>query len=205
MINNNCSTLNNRLDLFTIAELIPDNSRVLDLGCGDGTLLRYLRENKAVKGSGIELSQEQILECVKKGVPVIHGNLNDGLSDIKNNMFDFVILTQTLQSVQRPDKLLLEMTRIGKKVIISVINMGFYKSRLQLMFTGKMPVTKTLPHEWYNTPNIHLSTIKDFQNLTKKLNLKIIERKPLHRSIRCLAELYPNLFSPTCVFILEKN
>ncbi|MCP4177365.1 MAG: methionine biosynthesis protein MetW [bacterium] len=197
--------IDNRLDLLTIAELIPNNSRVLDLGCGDGTLLHYLRKNKNVKGSGIELSQNQILECVKKGVPVVHGNLNDGLSEIKDKMFDYVILTQTLQSVQRPDKLLLEMTRVGKKAIISVINMGFYKSRFQLMFHGKMPVTKTLPHEWYNTPNIHLSTIKDFQNLTKKLNVKIIKRKPLHKSIKFIAEIYPNLFSTTCVFILKKN
>ncbi|HJO92220.1 MAG TPA: methionine biosynthesis protein MetW [Victivallales bacterium] len=205
MIKDNCSNINNRLDLLTIAELIPDNSRVLDLGCGDGTLLHYLRENKNVKGSGIELSQNQILECVKKGVPVVHGNLNDGLYEIKDKMFDFVILTQTLQSVQRPDKLLLEMTRVGKKAIISVINMGFYKSRLQLMFHGKMPVTKTLPHAWYNTPNIHLSTIKDFQNLTKKLNLEIVKRKPLNKTMKIIAELYPNIFSTTCVFILKKN
>ncbi len=194
-----------RTDIYKIIDLIPEGSRVLDLGCGDGTLLQILFKEKNIKGTGLEYSQEKILECVKKGVPVVHGDLNDGLDEFQDNAFDFVILSRTLQSVNRPDKLISAMSRIGKKVIISFINMGFYKSRFQLMFYGRMPVTKTLPHTWYNTPNTHLATIKDFQSLCKKLNLYIISKIPLGNKINLPAQMWPNMFSPTCVFAITAN
>ena len=195
-------TENNRLDLHKIIDLIPAKARVLDLGCGDGTLLHMLIEQKKIKGTGIEYSQNKILDCVKKGVSVIHGDLNDGLDDIQDNAFDFVILSRTIQSVNRPDLLLSEMARIGRKVIISFINMGVFKSRCQLMFYGKMPITKTLPHTWYNTPNTHLATIKDFQNLCSELNLYIINKIPLGNKINFPAKIWPNMFSSTCVFAI---
>jgi methionine biosynthesis protein MetW len=195
---------NYRTDLYEIVGIIPEKASVLDLGCGDGTLLETLIKQKRVKGTGIELSQKKILECVKKGVPVVHGDLNDGLDDFRDDMFDFVILSQTLQSVNRPDLLLSEMSRIGREIIISFINMGFYKNRIQLMFCGRMPLTKTLPYVWYDTPNIHLATVKDFQGLCKKLNLKIIRKVPLGNKINFLAEVWPNMFSSTCIFTVTR-
>ena len=196
------NTINYRSDLYKIIDLIPEKARVLDLGCGDGTLLHKLIEQKKVKGTGIEVSQDKILECVKKGVSVVHDDLNDGLDEFQDNTFDFVILSRTLQSVNRPDLLLSAMARVGKKVIISFINMGFYRNRLQLMFYGKMPITKTLPYKWYNTPNTHLATIKDFQNLCADLNLKIINKIPLANRINFPAKIWPNMFSSTCVFTI---
>ena len=196
---------NHRSDLYKIMDLIPKKARILDLGCGDGTLLNLLIEQKNIKGTGIEYSQNKIIECVKKGVPVVHGNLNDGLDEFQDNTFDFVILSRTLQSVNRPDQLLSAMARIGKKVIISFINMGFFKSRCQLMFSGKMPITKTLPYTWYNTPNTHLATIKDFQYLCSELNLYIVNKIPLGNKINLPARLWPNMFSSTCVFTITAH
>ena len=191
-----------RSDLYKIIDLIPEKARVLDLGCGDGTLLNMLIEQKKIKGTGIEFSQDKILECVKKGVPVVHGDLNDGLDEFQDNTFDFVILSRTLQSVNRPDLLLAAMGRVGRKVIISFINMGFFKSRCQLMFYGKMPITKTLPHTWYNTPNTHLATIKDFQSLCSELNMYIINKIPFGNKNNFPARVWPNMFSSTCVFAI---
>jgi methionine biosynthesis protein MetW len=193
---------NFRSDLHKIIDLIPEKTRVLDLGCGDGTLLHMLIEQKKIRGTGIEYSQDEILKCVKKGVPVVHGNLNDGLDEFQDNAFDFVILTRTLQSVNRPDLLLSAMARVGRKVIISFINMGFIKSRCQLMFYGRMPVTKTLPYAWYNTPNTHLSTIKDFQRLCSEQNLYIFNKIPLGNKFNFPARIWPNMFSSTCVFAI---
>ena len=196
------SVNNSRSDLHTIIDLIPEQVSVLDLGCGDGTLLHMLKQQKYIRGTGIEYSQQKILECVKKGVSVIHGDLNDGLEEYQSNTFDYVILSRTLQSVNRPDLLLSSMARIGTKVIISFINMGFLKSRCQLMFCGKMPVTKTLPHTWYNTPNTHLATINDFHDLCEELNLYIIKKIPSGNQFNILAKVWPNMFSTTCVFTI---
>lgn len=196
---------NNRPDLQIIANLVEKNSKVIDLGCGDGSLLDYLTKAKGVSGSGIELYQDMIIECVKKGVSVIHGNLNDGLSEIKDKTFDYAILSQTLQTVHKADLLLKEMSRVGRRVLVSFINFGFYKARLQLMFTGKMPITKTLPFQWYNTPNIHLGTIKDFRALCSNLNLKIVKEIPANNILKFAAGYWPNLFANTCVFMIEEQ
>lgn len=195
----------NRPDLHIIANMVDKNSKVLDLGCGDGSLLDYLIKSKNVSGSGIELYQNMIIECVKRGVSVVHGNLNEGLPEIKDKTFDFVILSQTLQTIHNADSLLREMTRVGKKVLVSFINFGLYRARLQLMFTGKMPITKTLPHQWYNTPNIHLGTIKDFRMLCKDLNLKILKEIPANNTIKLASKYWPNLFAATCVFMIEEQ
>jgi len=189
----------NRPDLHIIAQMIDKKSKVLDLGCGDGSLLDYLIKTKNISGFGIELYQDMIIGCVKRGVSVVHGNLNEGLPEIKDKTFDFV-------TIHNADSLLKEMTRVGRKVLVSFINFGFYRARLQLMFSGKMPITKTLPHQWYNTPNIHLGTIKDFKMLCHDLNLKIIKEIPANNNTMKVASKYwPNLFAATCVFMLEEQ
>ena len=194
-----------RYDLLEISTLVERDCRVLDLGCGDGSLLAKLKDEKNIAGSGIELSQDKIIECVEKGVPVVQGDLNNGLAQFKDKVFDYIILSQTLQSVHRPDLLLEEMVRVGEKVIVSVINMGYFQLRLQLLLKGQMPETKTLPHHWYNTPNTHLSTIKDFQQLCSLLKIKIINKIPLNGKRNRFSSFYPNLFATTCVFEISGN
>ncbi len=193
-----------RPDILVIADIIPQNSRILDLGCGDGSLLELLRKEKNVYGSGIELSQAKILDCVSAGVPVVHGDLNKGLKELPDKSFDYVILSQTLQAVERPDQLLDDMMRVGKKAIVSIINIGYYSARFQIMFRGKMPVTETLPNHWYDTPNIHLGTVCDFRDLCREKNINIISEIPIgeiHEKL--LASIWPNLFASTCVFVIE--
>jgi len=192
-----------RPDLLIIANLISEGASVLDLGCGNGNLLHMLKGEKHIYGCGVEISQLKILECVKKGVPVLHGNLNDGLSEFTDKSFDFVVLSQTVQAVKRPDKLLEDMMRVGRKGLVSFMNIGYLSARLQLTFKGKMPVTKTLPDNWYDTPNIHLATIRDFRNLCKKKNIKITKEIPFGEKFNLLASCCPNLFAPTCVFVIE--
>jgi methionine biosynthesis protein MetW len=194
-----------RQDLLEISTLVAPDSRVLDLGCGDGSLLAKLKTEKNIVGTGIELSQNKIIECVEKGVSVVQEDLNHGLVQFKDKVFDYVILSQTLQSVKRPDLLLKDMIRVGEKVIISVINMGYLQLRLQLLFSGKMPKNKILPYNWYDTPNTHLSTIKDFQSLCTMLEVRIINKIPLNEKKNKLSIFWPNLFATTCVFeITEK-
>jgi methionine biosynthesis protein MetW len=179
--------------------------RILDLGCGNGSLLKLLGEEKNVKGLGLEISEKKILECVSNGVPVVHADLDEGLREFADKSFDFVVLSQTLQALLRPDKALEEMVRVGKKGIISLINLGYFKARLQLTFNGQMPVTKTLPMKWYNTENTHLSTIWDFRNLCKERNIRILEEIPLGHKNNTLANLWPNIFAPTCVFVIAQS
>lgn len=193
-----------RPDLLTIIDIIPDNVKILDLGCGNGSLLKLLKNEKNVRGLGVEISQSKILECAETGIHVIHEDLNEGLKIFADDSFDFVLLSQTLQALQNPDLVLQEMVRVGKKGIISFINIGHIASRSQLFFQGKMPETKTIPHPWYNTPNIHLATIKDFKQLCKDKNLKIDMEIPLCQSCNFLAKIWPNLFAPTCVFVVSR-
>ena len=195
--------LTSRPDLLIIADIITEGASVLDLGCGNGNLLHMLRCEKNIYACGVEISQSKIIECVKKGVPVLHGDLNDGLSEFSDNSFDFVVLSQTVQAVKRPDKLLEDMMRVGRKGLVSFMNIGYLSARLQLTFKGRMPVTRTLPDTWYDTPNIHLATIRDFRDLCRKKNLKITKEIPFGEKFNLLANCYPNLFAPTCVFVIE--
>ncbi|MFA6101618.1 MAG: methionine biosynthesis protein MetW [Victivallaceae bacterium] len=193
-----------RPDLLAIYKIIPHNTRVIDLGCGNGTFLRLLKKEKDAKCLGIELSQESIIECIDNGVPVIHSDLDEGLKFVNNNSFDFVVLSETLQAVHRPDLLINEMLRVGKQGIISFINFGYLPSRIQLLLGGTMPETKTLPNPWYNTPNIHLATIIDFRNLCHMLGVRIVKEIPLGRGDHSFAKAMPNLFASCCVFVIAK-
>lgn len=193
-----------RPGLIEICRHIPENSRVLDLGCEDGTLLEILRENYGAKVHGIEISQPNINSCIAKGIPVIQADLNEGLGSFQDNSFDFIILSETFQMVKNPDFLLTEMMRVGKTGIINFINIGYWFDRFQLFFGGRMPKNRHLPHEWYNTPNIHLGTIKDFQNLCGRLNITITRQQPVFSAVKLLPNLLPNLLAKKCVFLIEK-
>ena len=156
-----------------IANLIEKNTRVLDVGCGDGTLMQFLKDNKEIDVRGIEISQNNVQKCIEKGLTVIEGDAEKDLAQFPDSSFDFVILSQTLQAFLDPEKVISELLRVGKKAIVTIPNFGYWKVRLHLLIKGTMPITRTLPDEWYNTPNIHMCTIKDFFNFCfeRKINL----------------------------------
>ena len=156
-----------------IADLLPNNTRVLDVGCGDGSLMNLLVKEKNIEVRGLELEKQNVQECIYKGLPVIQGNAETELYQFPNQSFDYVVLSQTLQAFYSPDKVLRELLRIGKSVIVSIPNFGYWKVRTSLLFFGKMPMTKTLPNSWYNTPNLHMCTIKDLFNYCDEQNIKI--------------------------------
>ena len=156
-----------------IADLLPNGTRVLDVGCGDGSLMNLLAKEKNIEVRGLELGKQNVRECIYKGLPVIQGNAETELYQFPNQSFDYVVLSQTLQAFNKPDKVLKELLRIGKSVIVSIPNFGYWKVRTSLLFFGKMPMTKTLPYSWYNTPNLHMCTIKDLFNYCDEKNIKI--------------------------------
>ena len=156
-----------------IADLLPNNTRVLDVGCGDGSLMNLLVKEKNIEVRGLELGKQNVQECIYKGLPVIQGNAETELYQFPDQSFDYVVLSQTLQAFYNPDKVLKELLRIGKSVIVSIPNFGYWKVRTSLLFFGKMPMTKTLPNSWYNTPNLHMCTIKDLFNYCDEQNIKI--------------------------------
>ena len=158
-----------------IAELLPGSTRVLDVGCGDGSLMNFLEKDKNIEVRGLELNKNNVQKCIHKGLPVIQGNAETELHQFPNKSFDYVVLSQTLQAFYEPEKVLKELLRIGKSVVVSIPNFGYWKVRTKLLTSGKMPVTKTLPHTWYNTPNLHMCTIKDFFNFCDEKNIKIIK------------------------------
>ena len=164
----------NKLNYKKIVDIVNPNSSILDLGTGEGTLLKMLIDEKKCTGFGIEINQHSVIKSLEKGLSVIQGNLDEGLNMFEDKQFDYAILNQTLQSVQKPDFLIREMLRVAKKVIISFPNFAYYKVRFYLFFKGKMPKSKMLPYEWYNTPNIHLLTVEDFFEFCKLRNIKIL-------------------------------
>jgi methionine biosynthesis protein MetW len=156
-----------------IADLLPNNSKVLDVGCGDGSLMDLLAKDKNIEVRGLELDQSNVQKCIVKGLPVIQGDAETELYQFPPQSFDYVILSQTLQAFFKPDKVLKELLRIGKSVIVSIPNFGYWKVRTGLLFFGKMPITKTLPNTWFNTPNLHMCTIKDLFNYCENQNIEI--------------------------------
>ena len=156
-----------------IADLLPNNTRVLDVGCGDGALMDFLVKEKNIEVRGLELNQDNVQECIYKGLPVIQGNAETELYQFPKQSFDYVVLSQTLQAFYQPDKVLRELLRIGKSVVVSIPNFGYWKVRTSLLLFGKMPVTKTLPNTWFNTPNLHMCTIKDLFNYCESQNITI--------------------------------
>ena len=156
-----------------IADLLSNNTRVLDVGCGDGSLMGLLKKEKNIEVRGLELSQDNVQQCIHKGLPVIQGNAETELHQFPDQSFDYVVLSQTLQAFYKPEKVLRDLLRIGKSVVISIPNFGYWKVRAKLLFFGEMPITKTLPNTWYNTPNLHMCTIKDLFNFCGEKNINI--------------------------------
>ena len=191
-----------------LAGLIDINSRVLDVGCGDGSLLLHLKKNKRINGRGIEIDQVKVQESVAKGLAVIEGDAEKDLINYPNNSFDFAILNQSLQQFYDPRKVINELLRIAKNAIVTIPNFGFWKVRLSLLLKGNMPVTKTLPYNWYNTPNLHMCTIKDFYNLCNLDNIKII--KSIAVSTNKISNIQKsnleikNLISEIGIFLIQK-
>ena len=194
-------------EFYNIANLVTKNAKVLDVGCGNGELMKYITENISKDIRGIELSKSNVQNCVEKGLTVIEGDAEKDLRQFPDSSFDFVILSQTLQAFLNPENVLNELLRIGKKAIVSIPNFGHWKVRLHLLLKGTMPVTKNLPNEWYNTPNLHMCTIQDFVNFCKKKNIKI--DKSLCLTNEKISEItkknmsYKNIFSQLGIFLIQ--
>ncbi len=194
-----------RIDLNEIQHWITQSSRILDLGCGDGTLLKFLIDTKQVQGYGLEIDAAQINLCIDNGLNVIEQNLDRGLGNFADKSFDTVIMTQALQTLHFPHLVLDEMLRVGKECIVTFPNFGHWKARFYLATRGRMPVSDLLPYEWYNTPNIHFCTFKDFEVLCRERNIKVINRQVVNeQSGQTLKDLMPNLFGETAIYHLSK-
>ena len=191
-----------------IANIISENTRVLDVGCDDGSLMEFLKKEKKVDIRGIEISKEKVQTCISKGLTVIEGNAELDLKQFPNGSFDYVVLGQTLQAFINPEIVIKELLRVGKKAIVTIPNFGHWKVRLNLLTRGTMPVTKSLPNEWYNTPNIHMCTIKDFFKFSKIMNFRIFKSLALtNTSVSNInnSNLYlKNLFAELGIFLIEK-
>ena len=195
-------------EFYIISDLIENNSRVLDVGCGDGTLMEYLKNNKEIDIRGIEISKNNAQKCIGKGLSVIEGNAEKDLTQFPDGSFDFVILSQTLQAFLSPETVIKELLRIGKKAIVTIPNFGFWKVRLHLLIKGTMPVTKNLPDEWYNTPNLHMCTIKDFYNFCHTRKIKLDKSLAFHNGkISSINEInlnIKNLSAELGIFLIEQ-
>lgn len=194
-----------RIDLNEIQHWIQQGSRILDLGCGDGTLLKFLIDTKQVQGYGLEIDAAQINTCIDKGLNVIEQNLDRGLGNFTDKSFDTVLMTQALQTLHFPHLVLDEMLRVGKECIVTFPNFGHWKARFYLATRGRMPVSDLLPYEWYDTPNIHFCTFNDFEVLCRERNIKVIHREVVNeQSGQTLKDFMPNLFGETAIYHLSK-
>ena len=196
-----------KLEFKIIADLLEENTRILDVGCDDGTLMEFLKKNKNVDIRGIEISKKKVQVCISKGLTVLEGNAEFDLKQFPENSFDYVVLGQTLQAFVNPEIVIKELLRVGKKAIVTIPNFGHWRVRLNLLTKGTMPVTKTLPNDWYNTPNIHMCTIKDFVKFSKTINFKIYKSLALMNknvsNINNSNLSFKNLFSEFGILLIE--
>ena len=197
-----------KLEFKIIANLIEKNTRVLDVGCGDGTLMEFLKDNNKIDIRGIEISKNNVQKCIGKGLTVIEGDAEKDLSQFPDGSFDFVILSQTLQAFLNPEKVISELLRVGKKAIVTIPNFGYWKVRLHLLTKGTMPITRTLPDEWYNTPNLHMCSIKDFFNFCEDRNINLYKSIALQNlkssEIKRSNLTLKNLTAVLGIFLIEK-
>jgi len=191
-----------RPDFAAIAAWIPRGASVLDLGCGDGSLLRYLDETRAVKGYGVEINDLDIVSCIANGMNVIQNDLDSGLSDFEDGSFDFVILSQTLQATRHTEALIREMLRVGREGIVSFPNFGYWKNRLNVL-RGNMPVSSELPYQWFDTPNVHLCTLRDFETFCRDHHVTVLERRVMSGERE--VNLLPNLLGSTAAYRFQRG
>jgi methionine biosynthesis protein MetW len=192
-----------RLDHRVILGIVENGSRVLDLGCGDGSLLRLLSNEKNARVQGIEFSDEQIYECVAKGMSVFHGDIDTGLAEYPDKSFDYIILNQSLQEVKKVEFVLGEALRVGQKVIVGFSNFAYYKARVDVFFRGRVPVTESLPNQWYSTPNLHFLSIHDFENYCHTKGIGILAKYYLGE--QKLVHVLPNIFALNAIFVISKQ
>ena len=191
-----------------IAELIEKDKKVLDVGCGDGTLMEFLKNNKKTNIRGLEISKSKVQDCIAKGLTVIEGNAEKDLAQFPDKSFDYVVLSQTLQAFLDPELVINELLRVGKKAIVTIPNFGYWRIRLHLLLKGTMPITKTLPDEWYNTANIHMCSIKDFFHFVKSRDIKIFKSLAINNQNASIINdnnlTIKNFFADLGIFLIEK-
>lgn len=192
-----------RLDLKIIYDAVELGAKVLDLGCGDGELLELLVKGKQVKATGIEVDDNAVYKCVEKGLTVFHSDIDSGLNGYPDKSFDYIILNQSLQEVKRADFVLREALRAGRKVIVGFSNFAYLRARLRMLIRGKVPITKSLPYQWYNTPNLHFLSIRDFWDYCKKNKITVLNAKYYHRTR--FVPVFPNLIALNAVFVIEQR
>lgn len=195
--------LTERIDLHLISHLVEEGSTVLDLGCGNGELMEMLIRERQATARGVEIAEEGVYRCISRGLSVHHGDLDEGLEDYPDGSFDYVILSQTLQAVHKPKLVLQEMLRVGRLGIVTTPNFAFWHARLYLALRGRMPMTAELPYQWYDTPNIHLTTIKDLLDLFQADGISVVRAVYLSGDRR--VRLLPNLLARTALFVIKKN
>jgi methionine biosynthesis protein MetW len=195
-----------RPDLEIISQWIPEGASVLDLGCGDGALLEHLKQTRNIQGYGLEINQDNLAACFERGVNVIEQDIDQGLGNIADNRFDYVVMTQAIQAISRPDLILAEMLRVGSEAVVTFPNFGYWRIRAYLMLKGRMPVSKALPYQWYDTPNIHLHTIRDFETHCSKNAYTILQRTVVnkHHQEGPLTKLLPNVFGELALYRLSR-
>ncbi|MFC1548892.1 methionine biosynthesis protein MetW [Candidatus Omnitrophota bacterium] len=192
-----------RLDHKIIGDMVGSGAMVLDMGCGDGDLLEYLVVQKDVKGNGVEISEEAIYKCVEKGLSVSHGDIDSGLKEYPDKLFDYIIFNQTMQQVHKPKEAIMEALRIGKEVIIGFPNFCYFSARAQIFFSGHVPVTPSLPYSWYDTPNLHFLSIKNFVEFCKEMDITV--EKSVFLSEKGIVRFMPNLFALNAIFQISKK